>query len=227
MAVAMQFNDDDIAAGVIREERSLIGHLVGLPPALHTVKTTLTRVWRPDKDFTISNVDVGLTRILFSSMADIQKAEKGSPWIFSKFMLVVRSWASPSLAVRPLHRSDISGGLYLRAEPVFDLTAELPDEIVADHVVPSKGNGSADYGEEMMARRKNKFTWPRAVSQRPSSSHPGGFKLSRPSASGMGRTRAVGAHGDSVCEDTRRPKHSRMGGKDAATRSNCMTNSCY
>ncbi|CAI0540475.1 unnamed protein product [Linum tenue] len=152
-----------------------------------------------------------------------------------------------------LHRSDISGGLYFRDEPVFDLTAELSDEIAVDHVVPSKGHIGANcprkaelegvpprYGtftisketgppimEKMMARRKNKFNWLRAVSQRPSSSHPSGFKLTRPPASGMGRTRAVGAHGDSVWEDTRRPTHGRMGGKDAATRSNCMTNSCY
>ncbi|CAL1405693.1 unnamed protein product [Linum trigynum] len=39
-----------------------------------------------------------------------------------------------------LHRSDVSGGLYVRAAPVLDLTAPLPDTIAAGHVDQNRGN---------------------------------------------------------------------------------------
>ncbi|CAL1352017.1 unnamed protein product [Linum trigynum] len=39
-----------------------------------------------------------------------------------------------------LHRSDVSGGLYFRAEPVLDLAAPLPVEIEVGHVTAGKGN---------------------------------------------------------------------------------------
>ncbi|CAL1374233.1 unnamed protein product [Linum trigynum] len=44
------------------------------------------------------------------------------------------------IAPPSLHRSDVSGGLYIRAEPVLDLTAPLPVEITAGHVDSLKGN---------------------------------------------------------------------------------------
>ncbi|CAL1399549.1 unnamed protein product [Linum trigynum] len=267
MAVVVHFDDADIAAGADREEHSLIGRLVGLPPALHTVKTTLTRVWRPDGEFTISPLELGLTQIIFSAQSDLRKVEKGSPWIFPKYMLVVRSWVPPSPAVAAsllwaplevqmwgvpfecftaklaqrlgsalgettaptLHRSDVSGGLYFRAEPVLDLAAPLPVEIEAVHVKAGKGNfivkikyerlpvfcyfcgiighigancprkaeledDSPRYGrftvseesgpeiiEDMLSRRKKRFTWLRAMSQKPPSFRlAGGFKMPRP-----------------------------------------------
>ncbi|CAL1407534.1 unnamed protein product [Linum trigynum] len=39
-----------------------------------------------------------------------------------------------------LHRSDVSGGLYVRAAPVLDLTAPLLDAIVAGHADQTRGN---------------------------------------------------------------------------------------
>ncbi|CAL1390477.1 unnamed protein product [Linum trigynum] len=276
MAVVVHFDDADIAAGADREEHSLIGRLVGLPPALPSVKATLARVWRPDGEFTLSPLEMGLTHILFSSKTDMQKVEKGSPWIFPKYLLVVRSWVPPSPTVAAsllwaslevqiwgvpfecftaklaqrlgsalgetasptLHRSDVSGGLYIRAEPVLDLAAPLPVEIEAGHVIPAKGHigancarkaelegGSPRYGgftvskesgpeitENMLSRRKKRFTWLRAMSQKPSSSKvAGGFRIPRPPADNRVLVAQMGDQLGHSWEDTQRPRPGRVG----------------
>ncbi|CAL1382991.1 unnamed protein product [Linum trigynum] len=178
MAV-VQFDDEDLAAGLARGELSLIGWLIRAPPPLYALRMMLGRVWRYKGDLTISAVDEGLTQFLFSLKADLYKAVTKSPWIFDNFMLVLARWEDPSpevaerlcwapMAVQlwkvpfecfiekmawrlgssigvlndspTLHRSDVSGGLYIRAAPVLDLIAPLPDVITAGDVDLARGN---------------------------------------------------------------------------------------
>ncbi|CAL1381735.1 unnamed protein product [Linum trigynum] len=68
---------------------------------------------------------------------------------FGRFRLIasLRKW--PGGWVLPLgvlnepptlHLYDVSGGLYVRAAPMLDLTAPLPDEITAGHIDSTRGN---------------------------------------------------------------------------------------
>ncbi|CAL1402731.1 unnamed protein product [Linum trigynum] len=54
-------------------------------------------------------------------------------------------------ATPTLHRSDVSGGLYVRAEPVLNLLEPLPDSISAGHIDPQKGTFSAKIKFELVS----------------------------------------------------------------------------
>ncbi|CAL1406948.1 unnamed protein product [Linum trigynum] len=92
----VRFSDADVAAGAQRGELTLVGRICGAPPALHSLKATMGRLWNCVGEFSMVPLGWGLIQIVFSSLADAKRTVKEAPWILPKFLLHLTKWASPS-----------------------------------------------------------------------------------------------------------------------------------
>ncbi|CAL1361462.1 unnamed protein product [Linum trigynum] len=91
---AVQFDDADVAVGALRLDQTLIGRLYGPLPPLPTLRSIIGRVWKCD--VSVAMVEWDLLQFVFSDSATADRIVRTPSWIFEKFIIHVRRWATPT-----------------------------------------------------------------------------------------------------------------------------------
>ncbi|CAA0815833.1 Unknown protein, partial [Striga hermonthica] len=116
--------DADVRSDVEECHHSLFGRIVGDKRASLGIKKAMTQIWRLKSSLEVRELGANFFQFIFANVADLQKVEGGTNWIFENQFLILRRW-EPGMNSSAKCFSELNLWVQVHNVPLNWMTAEV------------------------------------------------------------------------------------------------------